>query len=113
MELKTLLAGRPRDAKVEWEGEVVGITFDPTKYTPELEAKLMARADEPNGTQAIIPFIQQLVVGWDITENGVPFPMTDDAVASLPLGFLVAVIRSVAGELAADPTLLGTSEGPS
>jgi hypothetical protein len=111
MELKDILSGQARDTKVEWMGEVVAITFDPSKYTPQLEAQVMA--DALDGSKALVPFITTLVIAWDITERGEPFPLTDEAVSSLPLGFLVAVIRKVAEELAADPTLLGTSDEPS
>jgi hypothetical protein len=112
MELKHILSGQTRDTKVEWEGEVVGITFDPAKYTPHLEAQVMALG-ESEGSRALVPFITELLTAWDITEDGQPFPVSDDAVASLPLGFLVTVIRKVAEDLAADPTLLGTSDAPS
>lgn len=111
MDLKELLAGHTADAKVEWEGEIVTITYDKNAYTPELEAQVM---DEANGGgRALADLLEKLLMDWDIIENGEPFPPTRTNIGRLPVAFLVQVMKAVGEAMSQDPTLSGTSDGAS
>jgi hypothetical protein len=108
MDLKELLAGHAADVKVEWEDEVVNVTYDKHAYTPELEAQVMDDAN--GGGRALADLLEKLLMDWDVLENGQPFPPTRANIGRLPIAFLVAVMKAIGESMAQDPTLSGTSE---
>jgi hypothetical protein len=110
MDLKDLLSGDFKDIKVEWNEHTVMVTFDPSVYTPELEAKVTG---EGSGSQQLVELLITLVRAWDITEDGQPFPVTAESMGTLPVAFLTAITVEIGKELAQDPLLRATSGEPS
>ena len=96
MDLKTLLTGGTT-------------TFRRDAMTPELEA----RAQAAEGGQGVAELVSALVVDWDLTEGGEPYPVTPENVRRLPYTFLIAVTQEITKEVASDPSLSGTSDAPS
>jgi hypothetical protein len=112
MDLKTLLSGGVADLKVEWRGDVIGVRFKEDAYTPKLEAEVLQAADT-GGATALADLLVQLVVDWDITQDGEPFPPTPENMATLPVSFLAAVVQSIGSEMASGPLAAKTSDAPS
>lgn len=109
MDLKNLLSGRPKDVKVEWLDHMVMVTFDPMLFTPALQAKV----SEAEMSKGVVDLLVRLLKGWDITENGEPYPINETTIGELPLGFLTAIVKAIGEELQQDPSLRGTSDEPS
>jgi hypothetical protein len=112
MDLTQLLAGSTAEVKVTWEDEVVLVTYLKHAYTPKLEAEVMKEADQGGG-RALADLLSQLLDGWDIVDNGEPFPPTHEHLMLLPVSFLVQVMKAISGAMASDPLLSANSEGPS
>lgn len=116
MELKALLAGKPLPVTVEWGGQEVNLTYDPSAYTPKLEAEVLKAAQEGvmgAGSMAIATLVADLVVAWDVTSEGEPFPPIVENLATLPVALLGAIVRKIAEALGSNPLLSGTSDEPS
>lgn len=112
MDLHDLLAGGTTDVKVEWEGEVVQVTFLKHAYTPKLEAEVMSESGKGGG-QAVAELLEKLIDSWDITTGGDAYPPTRENLSRLPVSFLIAVMKAVTEAMTADPLLSVVSDGQS
>ncbi len=87
------LINKRKRISVEWEGEKVNVTFRPfTRLMQE-------RATADGGRFGLYEELEALIVDWDVTENGKPYPTTVERLKELPLGFLIAVDQAINAEL--------------
>lgn len=114
MELKKVMGGGTVPLVVQWQDEDVKVQYDPNVFTPRLVSQLeAAQLGGKSMGDALVGMLDKLLADWDITQDGEPFPPSPDNIATLPMGFLVAVIQGVAQEMQVGPLSSGTSAEPS
>lgn len=94
--------------EMKWGDDVVSFTYDANAYTPEVEAQVLAGADEsPAG--GLADLLARLLVSWDVTNEGSPFPPTRQNLGTFPVTFLAKLLTTLAKEMGADPLSDATS----
>lgn len=108
------LRARRAELTLEYDGQTLHFTIRPNVITPayrdqlrtELATKEAAGASqEAVVAEAIVRNVADLVIGWDLVENGEPLPVTRETVASLPenlVGELWSAIDNFLGKRTAD-----------
>ncbi len=86
---------RTKELTVDFgEGEVLHLTYYPNEVKLEdilePESKTVREAAEE---------LTRTVVAWDLEEDGVPVPITVEALSSLPIQFFLTVQRAIAEDL--------------
>ena len=84
----------------------VSITYAPSRYTPAHEKAFGDEADATNWKTypTMVGFLDGLVTGWDLTDQGEPLPVNEENLARLPLEFIVRVVEAVADGVAGKVT---------
>lgn len=99
MEISNLLAHK-RTIQVEFAGNTVKVTYDPAKVTQRNNNAWADKADEVRGdTDKLLEVLDEqfieMVVGWDLTEGGDPYPITKESVWGLPRPFINAIRTAI------------------
>jgi hypothetical protein len=105
-----------RSIRVDYFGEAVTITYKPDGMTPAKEAELarlrQEAEDHRNGdgedTQAILAGnaeqlaerLAELLVSWDIVEDGEPLPPTKENLMTFPNALLGHIVTAIGEDLA-------------
>lgn len=96
---RALLLGT-EELTVEWGGVAVVIQAQPRAYTGKLEKQVRAA---PSNTDGLTLIVSRLVKSWDLTvddgPDAEPYPITEEALAELPVAFLSAVAEALTGVL--------------
>lgn len=84
-----LLYKRVAPAQVTYGDDfVINLTFRPDKYVAELHNKIVADRTQNPTFDEITDALDELVIGWDLTDQGVPVPVTREALNALPIMLL-------------------------
>lgn len=125
----------------EYLGEVVHITWAPSRYTGEMDdlaesmtaeetqdradiAEMEAAGDADGvlrirsqiarrDRRTVRTFLSALLVSWDVMDGRKPYPTDEVSLAKLPDDFLQTAFMSLYGENAMDPQKAPSSNGPS
>ena len=89
----------PRTETLTVRGIEINLTFDPDVVTPALEAKLAAAGDEEQA-RVSAQMLADLVIEWDLTKDGAPYPTDFDSVKELPVVFLGDLMLAIGASIA-------------
>ena len=67
----------------------VTVTYDPAKYNLHAE-RYLTRQMSREPYQASAAFLLQILVSWDITENGEPVPVSEESLAKLDFEMILS-----------------------
>lgn len=95
-------------AEMPWNGQVLHITWDPSKYTPESEEAWIDLENDPETGfgPLMVTFISDCVTAWDLKgdvdetsgkliETDTPFPLEPAKLKKIPVEFLGAVMVAI------------------
>jgi len=116
---RSKIAAVLRSIRVDYFGEAVTITYKPDGMTPAKEAELarlrLEAEEHRNGdgedTQAILAGnaeqlaerLAELLVSWDIVEDGEPLPPTKENLMTFPNALLGHIVTAIGEDLAPKP----------
>lgn len=103
------LSARSREISVEYAGEIIRVTYAPAKVTPAWERGFQEALKDEWRTRALVDALAEILVGWDLTEEGAPLPVTRESLARLPLDLLGAIFSAIMEDLRPNPTSAGPS----
>ena len=95
MDLAALKSKRAK-IKTAFDGEEISIEFSPHLLTPEYQArlrKLASNAEEAGEENSDVLFLSEIMSGWDVVNNGEPFPPTKENLRSVPAALLRVVAQ--------------------
>ena len=90
--------------------ESLTVTYRPSGFTPETEARLRQYADDQRGGAALVALLADCLVEWDLLdENGKPLPINAKTLSSLPTLFLSQVVQAVTEDMRPNVMSAGVS----
>lgn len=96
MKLSTLTTQR-KALSVPCDGGVLMVGYNPSAYTPRLEAQLRNGTEGPADLAALLVAVLK---DWDLTdEEEQPVPITLDSLLGLPITLLAQIAEVVTGDL--------------
>ncbi len=82
----------------------VAITYRPAGLTPETEENLTKYANDQRGGAALVAFLADCLVEWDITDDsGKPLPINTKTLSKLPIVFLGQVVSAISEDMRPNP----------
>jgi hypothetical protein len=87
---------------VPYRAEVVEIEYHCEKITPTYQAQLKKLAEDEAAETVDAPdakLLSDLLVGWDISDNGEAYPPTFDNLKGLSFTFLATLARAILNDL--------------
>lgn len=120
LDLGDLLA-RVAEVDVDYGDGSFAVRYRPEAITVDLVEALGAdEGDDVRRLALLVDVLARVVAGWDVTEEGIPLPVTPECLRRFPLRMLVAVVaaitadvadpnRTTAREVAATPSPSGSS----
>ncbi len=115
----TDLIAEKRELIVKFPSGSLKVHYRPSVLTPEYFNKLQTQMDDASNSEKqeiSIQNICNIVVSWDLADNGVPVPITAEALSKIPQVILTAVFNEVEkdqGKLSGATTSTGGSRGRS
>lgn len=94
MDISKLRSTR-RTVTVQYGDESVTVTYSPSAITPKWEQEFVEAARDEWKSRAVIETLSRVVVDWDVTDGGEPYPPTVENLSALPLDFLGAVLQAI------------------
>lgn len=92
---KSAYKGRTKPLTVPFDGEDVGITYYPARFTPN-DARLKADGDE----DATVAFLARMLATADITDDhGKPVPVTREELSDWGYDLLIALSRAIVADI--------------
>lgn len=87
------------------------------KVTPGFMARVagyeVGRPTEDRNPLGILDALCEVVQAWDLTDNGVPVPVTTEALVEVPTAYIEALSTAVARAAGVDPRNAEPSDGGS
>jgi len=98
-EISSLTRQKPRTAQIDLgEGDTINLTFDANAVTPHWMDEAQRRATENADVLSLSRSLAHVVLSWDVTDEGQPFPPTAENISVLSFsalrGFLDAVVTA-------------------
>ena len=100
------ITGRAASVAVTVDGETLTAHYNPAAFTPKLQAEVKGATDEAS---VLVTMLHRLLTGWDLEDNGQPYPITTEALMELPVPFLAQVLQAITEDLAPNPTKPATT----
>lgn len=89
-----------RQTSLTYDGEKVGITYRPGKFTPRVEARLNEAQAESQVSQEVARVLADVLASWDvIDDDGKTLKPTVDLLMEMPLDFLTALATAVGEDM--------------
>lgn len=88
-------------AVTEGEEPLISLAYRLGSITPRWEAEAAARQESAakDDTTWIVPLLVVLVSSWDVqTDDGKPYPLTEDALSELPYALLFGIWGCIIGD---------------
>lgn len=83
------------EVHTEYRGKQLVIRFDPDAYTPALDARVLANLPDGEQTMYWAKILAVILRGWNLTRNGEPVPLTEDAIAEVGVKLLRHIHREI------------------
>lgn len=94
MDVKSL-AAKTRSVVVQYAGDAITITYAPARITPRWEQAVNERLRGDWKSGALVAALTDVVVDWDVTDGGEPWPPTEEHLAQLPTELLAEVLAAI------------------
>jgi hypothetical protein len=96
-EIKHLKRQKPTNAVLDLgDGDTVNLVFDREAVTPRWLSDTQRLALEESNALALATAFADVILSWDITDNGAEFPPTADNIAVLSFGALWGLMERIA-----------------
>jgi len=94
--------------------EVVRLVYVPAALTtPAMAGQIrQAQGDNFRSVELLAEMLATVLVGWDVTSDGQPYPPTREALAVLPGAFLGAVMQAINADLPAAMASMKLNQEP-
>jgi hypothetical protein len=92
---KSLLTEQKKTISITYAGEQITFSFTPGKITPKWERKFNELIQDEWRSRAIVETLSEILVDWDILDNGKPFPPTAENLQLLPLDLLSEIFTKI------------------
>lgn len=80
--------------------EQLHIVYKPSQYTANAEKEMQKVQDEGGVSDWTLSFVNKLLIEWDLEgDDGKPYPMTVEALATLPREFIVRVSQDISEDM--------------
>ncbi len=90
--------------------EALNIVYRPGGLTPETEDRLHELTEEQRGGAALVAFLRDLIVSWDLLDDqGKPLPVDETTLRLLPTGFLSMMVQTIVDDMRPNLMSAGTS----
>jgi len=97
--LGKLVAGKRRTVAVEFDGEIINITYTTGGLTPAVEGRLAQASRDNRPASGMADELASIIVDWDIVDDkGKPEQVTREILSSLPTQFLVACVIAIGAD---------------
>jgi len=97
--LGKLVAGKRRTVAVEFDGEIINITYTTGKLTPAVEARLNDANENNRPASGVADELANIITGWDILgDDGEPVPITAELLHEFPTRFLLACVQAIGAD---------------
>lgn len=94
-ELRHLTRPKPTDTTIDLgDGDTVTITFDRNKITPHWMAEA-ERRDTERDTQSLPKALAEVMLEWDVTDEGAAFPPTAENIAVFSYPVQAELLRCI------------------
>ena len=81
---------------VEFDDQTINIAFAPNR----LDARVMMMVAGPMAPTVLVDVLSHLILDWDFTDDdGKKLPVTEDALAELPVALLMKIANAVVEEI--------------
>lgn len=107
-EIRQLTRQVPVEAVIDLGGDSVRVTFDRNGITPfllsEMQRRLQGTKDEKGNDNndgdvlAVARMLSHVILSWDVSEEGQPFPPTPENIGKLSVSALAALSRRIGDE---------------
>lgn len=96
-ELSSLTRQKPTDVTIDLgDGDTVTLTFDRNRVTPAW-VQGAAQRDEQQDALSLPKALAEVIVSWDVTNDGQPFPPTVENLAELSYPAQKALLEQLMG----------------
>jgi len=92
--------------EIKWGENTVSFSYRPSGYTPEVEAAAKMAEQEPGQYCAYV--LSRILSGWDVLQNGAPYPLDEQSLRKLPVPFLQAVFLQIIDSAGPNPQTAGS-----
>jgi hypothetical protein len=96
-EIRSLTRQVPTEAVIDLGGDAVRVTFDRNGITPYLLSEMQTRLEAGN-VMAVASMLAQVIMAWDVTDEGAPFPPSADNIGKLSVSALASLSRRIGDE---------------
>jgi hypothetical protein len=96
-EIRSLTRQVPTEAVIELGTDSVRVTFDRNGITPYLLNEMSQRLNDGD-VLAVARMLAQVIMSWDVTEEGQPFPPTPENIGKLSVSALASLSRRIGDE---------------
>lgn len=104
-ELSSLTRPKPVDVTIDLgDGDSVTVTFDRNRVTPAWVNSMQKNAEED--ALVLSNGLARIILAWDVTDEGQPFPPTGENLGALSYGAQKALLEQIMGA-----SVPGSAEG--
>jgi hypothetical protein len=96
-EIRSLTRQVPVEAVIDLGGDSVRVTFDRNGITPYLLSQMQKQL-ESGDVLAVASMLEQVIMAWDVTDEGEPFPPIANNIAKLSVSALASLSRRIGDE---------------
>lgn len=88
-----------RTVTVDYDGNIVNLTYSPGRLTPAVEARLNQANEQNRPASGVADELAKIIVSWDVTgDDGKPLAVTADLLHEFPTRFLLACVSAIGGD---------------
>ncbi len=95
----TELTKDERSITLDIGDETLAVTYRPGSYTPELEDVMRSQNERLRPGNGLAAALSQLVIEWDLEDDGKPVEVTLDTLRKLPVTFLTRVTNAITADM--------------
>lgn len=96
-EIRQLTRQVPVEAVIPLGEDSVRVTFDRNGITPYLLSEMQKRLEDGD-VMAVASMLSQVIMSWDVTEDGAPFESSPENIGKLSVSALASLSRRIGDE---------------
>lgn len=106
---RSALTSKLRGVTVDYFGDKLSVTYKPSEMSPAKEAELARLRkeaedaeegdDAARGAEQLASRLAEVLVGWDVVEDGKPLPPTKDNLMEFPNALLVHISTAIGDDM--------------
>jgi hypothetical protein len=110
---RSALVGKLRSVTVDYFGDKLNVTYKPSEMSPAKEAELARLRkeaeeaeegdDAARGAEQLASRLAEVMVSWDVVEDGEPLPPTKTTLMEFPNALLVHISSAIGDDMRPNP----------